>query len=78
VVTDATSTEERDVGEHVPMGRIVVAGSGVGGLAAAMVPAGDDHLVAVLEHDPAPPPPDPHEVFGWDAPSRGQLVGPVS
>lgn len=45
------------------MTRIVVAGGGVCGLAAAMLLARDGHDVTVLERDPAPPPPTPADAW---------------
>lgn len=45
------------------MGSIVVVGGGIGGLATAMLLAGDGHDVTVLERDPLPPP-SPEDA--WD------------
>lgn len=49
------------------MGKIIVAGGGMCGMAAAMMLADDGHDVTVLERDPAPPPPVVDDAFdGWD------------
>jgi 2-polyprenyl-6-methoxyphenol hydroxylase-like FAD-dependent oxidoreductase len=56
------------------MARIVVIGGGVVGLGAAMVLAGDDHEVIVLERDPAGPPRDPLQAWeSWQRPGVNQF-----
>ena len=56
------------------MGKIVIAGGGMCGMAAAMMLADDGHEVTVLERDPSPPPPDPDSAFdGWDRRSVAQF-----
>jgi 2-polyprenyl-6-methoxyphenol hydroxylase-like FAD-dependent oxidoreductase len=66
-VTDDRSTSSLRVGQHDPMGTILVAGGGMCGMAAAMMLADDGHEVTVLERDPAPPPPDPETAFeSWE------------
>lgn len=56
------------------MGKIVVAGGGMCGLAAAMMLADDGHDVTVIERDAAPPPPDPDGAFAdWDRRSVAQF-----
>ncbi len=56
------------------MGKIVVAGGGMCGMAAAMMLADDGHEVTVVERDAAPPPPDPEGAFvGWDRRSVAQF-----
>lgn len=53
--------------------RIVVAGGGMCGMAAALALADDGHAVTVIEQDPAPPPPDPDAAFGWERRSVAQF-----
>ena len=66
-MTDDRSTASPHVGQHDPMGTILVAGGGMCGMAAAMMLADDGHEVTVLERDAAPPPPDPETAFGsWE------------
>jgi 2-polyprenyl-6-methoxyphenol hydroxylase-like FAD-dependent oxidoreductase len=62
-------------GNYLPsMGKIVVAGGGVCGMAAAMMLADDGHQVTVVERDAEAPPPDPEEAFGdWDRRSVAQF-----
>ena len=56
------------------MGKIVVAGGGMCGMAAAMMLADDGHQVTVVERDGAPPPPDPDGAFTeWDRRSVAQF-----
>ncbi len=56
------------------MGKIVIAGGGMCGMAAAMMLADDGHEVTVLERDAAPPPPDVGSAFdGWDRRSVAQF-----
>lgn len=56
------------------MARIVVIGGGVVALGAAMVLAGDDHKVVVLERDPAAPPRDPAQAWErWERPGVNQF-----
>lgn len=56
------------------MGKIVVAGGGMCGMAAAMMLADDGHEVTVVERDAAPPPPDPEGAFtDWDRRSVAQF-----
>jgi 2-polyprenyl-6-methoxyphenol hydroxylase-like FAD-dependent oxidoreductase len=50
------------------MARIVVAGGGICGMAAAMLLARDGHEIVVLERDEAPVPPDPEA--SWDSWAR--------
>ena len=45
------------------MARIVVAGSGICGMAAALMLARDGHEVTVIDRDPAPPPDDIEEAW---------------
>ena len=73
-MTDDTST--RSIGVHygLDMGKIVVAGGGMCGMAAAMMLADDGHDVIVLERDPGAPPSDPEGAFdGWDRRSVAQF-----
>lgn len=56
------------------MGKIVVAGGGMCGMAAAMMLADDGHEVTVIERDAEPPPPDPDGAFSdWDRRSVAQF-----
>jgi 2-polyprenyl-6-methoxyphenol hydroxylase-like FAD-dependent oxidoreductase len=56
------------------MGKIVVAGGGMCGMAGAMMLADDGHEVTVVERDAAPPPPDPEGAFDdWDRRSVAQF-----
>ena len=56
------------------MAKIVVLGAGVVGLGAAMLLAGDDHQVIVLERDPAGPPDDPEAAWEqWQRPGLNQF-----
>jgi len=56
------------------MGKIIIAGGGMCGMAAAMMLADDGHDVTVLERDPAPPPPDPDSAFDrWERRSVAQF-----
>jgi 2-polyprenyl-6-methoxyphenol hydroxylase-like FAD-dependent oxidoreductase len=56
------------------MARIVVAGGGIGGMAAAMLLARDGHEVVVLERDEAAAPPDPNDCWAsWVRRSIGQF-----
>ena len=56
------------------MAKIVVLGAGVVGLGAAMLLAGDDHQVIVLERDPEGPPEDPDAAFEqWQRPGLNQF-----
>jgi 2-polyprenyl-6-methoxyphenol hydroxylase-like FAD-dependent oxidoreductase len=56
------------------MGKILVAGGGMCGMAAAMMLADDGHDVTVVERDPEPPPPDLEGAFGgWDRRSVAQF-----
>ncbi len=56
------------------MGKIVVAGGGICGLATAMMLADDGHEVTVLERDGMAPPADPDAAFrDWDRASIGQF-----
>ena len=56
------------------MGKIIVAGGGMCGMAAAMMLADDGHDVTVVERDAAPPPPDPEGAFvDWDRRSVAQF-----
>jgi len=56
------------------MARIVVVGAGVVALGTAMLLAGDDHEVTVLERDPDPPPGDPAEAWErWQRPGLNQF-----
>ena len=49
------------------MAKILVLGGGMCGLSTAMLLAGDDHDVTVLERDPAPPPASADEAWdGWE------------
>ncbi len=73
-MTDATETPS-GASDYGPfMSKIVVAGAGMCGMAAAMMLADDGHQVTVLERDAAPPPPDPDSAFdGWDRRSVAQF-----
>jgi len=56
------------------MARIVVVGAGVVALGTAMLLAGDDHEITVLERDPDPPPGDPAEAWErWQRPGLNQF-----
>lgn len=56
------------------MGKIVVAGGGMCGMAAAMMLADDGHEVTVVERDGAPPPPDTDGAFtDWKRRSVAQF-----
>jgi len=56
------------------MAKIVVLGAGVVGLGAAMLLAGDDHQVIVLERDPEGPPEDPDAAWEqWQRPGLNQF-----
>jgi 2-polyprenyl-6-methoxyphenol hydroxylase-like FAD-dependent oxidoreductase len=56
------------------MGKIVIAGGGMVGMAVACMLADDGHEVTVLERDAAPPPPEPGEAFdGWARRGVGQF-----
>src|SRR4051794_20682841 len=56
------------------MARIVVAGGGICGMAAALLLARDGHEVVVLERDEAPVPPDPDASWAsWARRSIGQF-----
>jgi len=56
------------------MGKMIVAGGGMCGMAAAMMLADDGHEVVVVERDPEPPPPDLEDAFsGWDRRSVAQF-----
>jgi 2-polyprenyl-6-methoxyphenol hydroxylase-like FAD-dependent oxidoreductase len=56
------------------MGKIVVAGGGMCGMAAAMMLADDGHEVTVVERDAAAPPDDPESAFvDWDRRSVAQF-----
>jgi 2-polyprenyl-6-methoxyphenol hydroxylase-like FAD-dependent oxidoreductase len=56
------------------MARIVVVGAGVVALATAMLLAGDDHQVTVLERDPDPPPGEPTQAWErWQRPGLNQF-----
>src|SRR6476646_9323367 len=56
------------------MARIVVAGGGICGMAAALLLARDGHEVVVLERDEAPVPPDPDDTWtSWARRSIGQF-----
>ncbi len=69
----AGSPERSGVPCHT-MAKIVVAGGGMCGLAAAQVLADDGHEVTVVERDPAPPPPDVDTAFsGWERRSVAQF-----
>jgi len=56
------------------MARIVVVGAGVVALGTAMLLAGDNHEITVLERDPDPPPGDPAEAWErWQRPGLNQF-----
>ncbi|MFW2334268.1 FAD-dependent oxidoreductase [Ilumatobacter sp.] len=73
-MTHAASTDATIVNYVLSMGKIVVAGGGMCGMAAAMMLADDGHEVTVIERDPEPPPPDLEGAFGeWDRRSVAQF-----
>ncbi len=55
------------------MAKIVIAGGGICGLAAAMMLADDGHGVTVIERDVAPAPPGPDTAADWDRRSVAQF-----
>ena len=72
-MTDGTATPPAAADYLSSMGKIVIAGGGMCGMAAAMMLADDGHEVTVLERDAAPPPPDPDSAFDWDRRSVAQF-----